>query len=520
VILSEPPEARVSPSGTAVISRNAAASFARVAAVAVAALALPSYLTHRLSVERYAAWVLILQLGTYVSYLDFGIQTGVSKFVAECDARGDRNGAGLKASSGLLLMLVAGCLGLVLTSILAWQVQRLFTGLPATLIREVRVSVILVGFSLSLSLVCSLYSAVFLGLQRYGFPMAISVVSRVLFSATVIAIVARGGDLIAMSIGIALVNVATGGTQILAWRHKASHIPISLAAIDGASIRAMASYCFYQSIWTAGMLCVSGLDIAIVGHYDYPQTAYYAIAALPTSFLSAVLASILSPIMPASSAMSTRRSSSEMGSFLIRITRYSTVALVLTGLSIIVFGFPLLRVWVGREYAVAVLPYLRVLMIGNIIRNLCAPYATMICATGRQKAAVIGVVAEAAVNVMCSITLARYYGAIGVAFGTLIGAVVSIALYFAITMRLARPGIEVSRSIFFRQGLLQPLVIAIPSLLLVSHWWRPNAMSYQAAILLGMSTAALAWSMAVNKTDRTYLRNLGRRFFHILPGGV
>ena len=50
-----------------VVLKNIGANFARVAAVSAVAIVLPSYLTHHLPVEIYAAWVLIIQLGAYVS---------------------------------------------------------------------------------------------------------------------------------------------------------------------------------------------------------------------------------------------------------------------------------------------------------------------------------------------------------------------------------------------------------------------------------------------------------------------
>ena len=120
----------------ATISRNIGASLARVAVVALVALValvLPAYLTHHLPVKTYAAWVLILQLAAYVSYLDLGIQTAVAKFVAEYDARGDHAGAGCHASAGFTLMVSAGILGLVLTSVLAWQVPRPFSTMGVAL---------------------------------------------------------------------------------------------------------------------------------------------------------------------------------------------------------------------------------------------------------------------------------------------------------------------------------------------------------------------------------------------------
>jgi O-antigen/teichoic acid export membrane protein len=130
------------------LSQNILASLARVIAVSLVALALPAFLTHHLPVTTYAAWVLIIQLGAYVSYLDLGIQTGVSKFVAEFEARGDIAGAGRHASAGLALMFFAGLLGVLLTCGLAWQVPRLFHDMPNKLYHDVRVSVLLVGWSL------------------------------------------------------------------------------------------------------------------------------------------------------------------------------------------------------------------------------------------------------------------------------------------------------------------------------------------------------------------------------------
>ena len=86
----------------ATVSKNIVASLARVIVVSLVALVLPAYLTQHLPVSTYAAWVLILQLGAYVSHLDLGIQTGISKFVAEYHARGDQAGLGATPAPDLL----------------------------------------------------------------------------------------------------------------------------------------------------------------------------------------------------------------------------------------------------------------------------------------------------------------------------------------------------------------------------------------------------------------------------------
>jgi len=496
----------------ATISRNIVASLVRVAAVALVALVLPAYLTHHLPVTTYAAWVLILQLGAYVSYLDLGIQTGVSKFVAEYDARGDNVGAGRYASAGLILMILAGILGLLLTFALAWQVPRLFSTMPANLYHDVRISVMLVGSSLSFGLFCGVYAAIFLGLQRYWIPMTISIVNRGCYAAIVLIVVALHGSLTDMGIAVALVNVVTGLLQVLAWRKRAFRIRLSVRSVNLGVLKTMGRYCSLQSIWIFGMLCVSGLDVTIVGHYDYVQTAYYSIATLPTNFVLLIMTSMLNPFMPASSAMSARSSALEMGDFLAKITRYTTMVLLLTGLPLIVCGFLLLRLWLGPFYAQHTLLYLRILVLANVIRNLCAPYATMVVATGRQGPATASAVSEAVVNLSSSIYLASRYGAIGVAVGTVLGSLVSVSLHFIISMRFTRSTLAIPRSTLFLKGLLQPALIGIPSLVLLPIWWTPYRTTFglRLVILWSFSTMVIAWFTGLSSKERNDLRHLFR----------
>jgi len=502
-------EPEKSASFAATISRNIVASLARVVAVSLVALVLPAYLTHHLPVTTYAAWVLILQLGAYVSYLDLGIQTAISKFVAEYDAKGDEGGAGRYASAGLALMLLAGALGIALTLVLAWQVPRLFSTMPANLYDDVRISVMLVGSSLSFGLVCAVYSAIFLGLQRYWIPMTISVVNRGSVAAVVLAVVALHGHLAAMGVAVAVVNVATGLLQVVAWRKKVSHIRISPRLVDYNVLKRMARYCSMQSILTAAMLCIAGLDVTIVGHFDYVQTAYYSIATLPTSFALSILGSLLGPFLPASSAISTQRSPAEMGDLLIRITRYTTVGLLLTGLPLVVCGFPILRIWVGPMYAFHTLKYLRVLVFANVIRNLCAPYATIITATGRQGAAAASAVSEGLANLGLSLYLASRYGAIGVALGTVLGSFVGVALHFAMSMHFTQRTLAVSRSRLFLNGMLKPAMVTLPSLALLPLWW-PTRMSLSVGwgTVWAISTLVFAWFGGLRRNEREQLLHL------------
>src|ERR1700761_5449709 len=65
------------------IIKNAVSNLVRGGATAAVAIVLPRFLTRSLDSERFAAWSLILQIAAYASYLDFGLQTTVARFIAQ-----------------------------------------------------------------------------------------------------------------------------------------------------------------------------------------------------------------------------------------------------------------------------------------------------------------------------------------------------------------------------------------------------------------------------------------------------
>jgi O-antigen/teichoic acid export membrane protein len=140
----------------------------------------------------------------------------------------------------------------------------------------------------------------------------------------------------------------------------------------------------------------------------------------------------------------------------------------------------------------------------NIVRNLCAPYVTMIIATDRQSAAITAAVSEAVVNLGSSIYLASRFGAIGVALGTVLGAFVSIALHFGITMRFTHRTLAISRVRLLGKGMLRPAIIAIPSLLMLPLCWCPDqAMGTPMILVWCISTVFFAWYGGLTISDRS-----------------
>jgi O-antigen/teichoic acid export membrane protein len=489
--------------------KNSAANAGGMLISALIAFLLPAYLVHRLSVVEYGAWVLILNLSAYVGYLDFGVQTAVSKYIAEYDAGGDHHGCGQCASAGLFIMSAASLLGVILSLGLAWFVPALFRNMPAALYRDVRISIAFVGISLSISLATSIFPAIFSGLQRYHVPSMVMIVSRSLYAVALCVAVLLHSSLAVMGATVAAVNLFAAALRIVTWKSMAGHIRVSWHLVDFGILKRMAEYCFILSVWSVAMLFITGLDLTIVGHYAFAQVAYYSIAASPTNFLLVVVGALLGPLLPAASALSVNRTPYEMGRILLRSTRYTTILLLLTALPMLVGGFPMLRLWVGANFAFNSVQLLRVLLLANVVRMACSPYSTMVVATAKQRVATMSAITEASVNLVASVLLAMRFGAMGVAAGTLIGAFAGVGMHFGVSMRYTR-NLAISRAELFAKGILRPSVMAVPSVLLLSRWWLSGAPSlgWQLWLVWFGSTLAIAWTLSLDAGDRTILKDL------------
>jgi O-antigen/teichoic acid export membrane protein len=249
---------------------------------------------------------------------------------------------------------------------------------------------------------------------------------------------------------------------------------------------------------------ISGLDTVIVGHYDYKDTGFYAIASSATNVMLVLMSSVFGPLLPALSSMQARSTPRQLGELCIRITRYCVLVVCLLGLPLFFGAYPLLSLWVGRSYAAHSALYVEVLVVGNVIRQLALPYVIAVVATGKQHLATISAVAEASVNIVLSIWLVQKFGAVGVAIGTVVGAIVSVAVHLLVSMQYTRSTILIERTRYIVAGLLRPLLTTVPSLCLLFFWRKYSLLPAAPPILAtwAVLTLALAWWVGASAEDR------------------
>ena len=492
------------------VLKNAVANVVRGGASAVVALVLPPFLTRSMSADAFGAWSLILQLSAYVGYLDFGIQTAIARFVAHATERNEAAHRDSIVSTALACLTVSGFaafLGLVL---LALFLPQLFHHLPGSLLFDVRLALLLVGGSLSVGLPASVFAGTFVGLQRNEIPAAIIGISRLLSAALLILIVRKGGGIASMAVAVAIVNVISYLIQFVAYRRivarLATTMSLSIGHVSKTAAMELLDYCFSLTVWSVGMVLVTGLDLTVVGIYRFNEVGYYAVAATAVTFLGGLFGAIFSAMGSPAAVLHAREDGAGLGRMVSTTTRLGMLLLLATGLPLVFGAHHILRLWVGPVYAQHATLLVQILVAANVVRLCVSPYIIAMIGTGEQRRIILVPLLEGAANLVGSLIAGYYLGAVGVALGTLIGSFVSLGGHMIYTMRRS-VAIQLNNGEYLRDSLLRPLLSSGPILVLGLLWtrlsiflplWSLSFLLTAAAIL----TLVLVWYIVLTPIER------------------
>lgn len=497
-------------SGKFALAKNAFANVARGSAVALTAVVLPPFLTRLMSPDAYGAWLLVLQLSAFVGYLDVGIQTAIGRFVAHAGEQEDTAHRDRVVSTSLAALTGACLLGVVGSVVLALFLPSVFHQVPPLLLKEVRVALVLVGTSLAVGLPCSVFNGIFIGLQRYDVPAAIIGGSRIISAVLLVLLVRQGSSLSQMAAAVAAVNLASYALQYLMYRAIAPRLQFSARLVSRTAGRELFDYCLSLSIWSFAMLLVSGLDVSLVGYFEFDKLAYYAVAATLITFLAGIQNALFHVMIPSAAVLQARGNSIHLGQRMITATRYGVFLLLLTGLPLIFAGRSILALWVGPRYAAEGARILQILTAANMIRLSAVPYVMTLIGTGQQRLVILTPLLEGVSNLTSSIIAGYLLGAVGVAIGTLVGGIVGIVGNLVHNMPRTSE-IDFRVVDYVRDGLCRPLACAAPLTWAVLSWrviHSPlSASSYPLIGAALVGTVALLWRWGLVGPEREMVRS-------------
>ncbi len=493
-----------------IVAKNSVANLAKMAALSITVFVLPPILVRVLDKSSYATWVLILQIGTYVTLFDGSMQSAISRFVARSRGLGDDNYMGRMLSSSGVIMLAAAVITAALAAIGSWQLDHIFPGIPSPIRPDAQHALLIFGLSLAASLPFSTLAGAFLGLQRNEVNALAGSVGRILGAIGAAWAAYHHRSLSVMALWMAFGYLLQAAMFLQAWLRLRLHGLVRWTLVTRNALREFASFCSASLATQLGGVLITGLDMPIVAAFDFHSAAYYAVAATVSTMLTVPQSAVVNTLIPVAAGISATSDPDRLGAFVLKTTRYSTAILCLIVFPLLLGMSAFLRVWVGPEYARHTLSLATLLVVAQMIRLTLLPYAAAGFAAGQQQRMLVSPLGEGVVNLICSLVGAAYLGAEGVALGTLIGACVGVLLHFINSMPRTDE-LLFSRGKLIAAGILKPVLCCSPAFFVVLSLEKhiPGQLTLAALICGGeLLTFLLLWKLNFDARERTEIAEL------------
>ncbi len=431
-------------------------------AVRVIALCINVFLTpfmlHTLGDTQYGLFVLISSFATQGAILDLGIAPAVMKYVAESHVTKDYNRGRSVIATALWLYSILALGVLLLAALIAALFPYIFN-VPPQFRAATTIAVFLMGVQVAISIPMAISEAILWGSHQYERMQALSLFAILLAAMSTIVVLLAGGGiawLFAANILAALVPQAIG---IWLVGRSAPELSLGWRGARRDQVKPLLSYSMMTFVIQVASNLQTQIDEIVIGIFLPVSSVggYYVarrISALPQMLSQPVLGAFI----PLASQLNAQNDTTGLRELYLFGSRAILAICIPLLVAVVGLAGPLLALWVGTKYStnaavVVVLATASVLEVGYW------PGRMILQGIGQHrglaKAATFGAIA----NLGLSILLIHYYGVIGVAFGTLIPAiVVNIGYIWPYTMRT----VGVSSLELLRRALVPALVPALP----------------------------------------------------------
>jgi O-antigen/teichoic acid export membrane protein len=488
---------------------------------AVVAVLVPPFLTRLLSPEAYGAWALALQIGTYVALFGFGIQIAVGRYVAYWEVRENyvqRDGI---VTTAFWFMVAASIIGWLAICGVGLSIERIVPGLSPALVEQTRIAIILVGLALAINLPSSVLAAVFTGRQRSDIPAKIQGVGRLVLAAGLV-VAGLSHNLGVLGIVYAVISIGIVIALWHAWRTRTHAPTLSPRLIAPGHGRELAGFCLSLTLWSLAMLMVSGLDLIIVGRYDYAATAFYAVSVTLMTLVSGTLSSLANALIPAAASLPEDPDGSALRGLLERSSRLIVGAALLASLPLAFEGHALLGLWLNQDYARNASVILSYLIWATLIRNAVLPYVTISIGIGYQRKMTLTPLAEGAISIILSLILVKTHGAQGVAVAKIISGACGVIMIVA-HHPLKAPLGGMSRRKLLIRSVLQPALSIVPVAIIWAVIRSVDLAPVLSLLVIAFSTLVSVWFLALSREDRVFgkalLSKIASRADPVATGG-
>ena len=439
----------------------------------VIGIVLSPIIIKKLGVEQYGIWVLLFSMIDYMRVLDFGFRSAVVQGCARCFAREDWEGVNRTVTTalGYFALIGAICLGAAIA----------FRGLlidgaevSAAYDADARTLIVLIALTVTCRLISSPFTATLEGFQRFDIANRAYIGALAFRSTISLALLLAGYGLIELAVVVLLAQIGESVYTYARVRRIVPSFRIAFDLVGRDTLSEMFHYGKYTAAIGAANLVAINAGPTVLGFArSATEVGYFALPFRLLMYAAEGLAKVADVTTSVTAEADERRNRDAIWTLAVQTNRFCFALFAPLAIFLLVYGTPLLRLWVSEAIAAASGPLIPIMLI-NFWFAVAGQYnaAGVLLGQGRHAAFAYGTVVEAVATIVLLLLVVPAFGVVGAAW-VIAGTVVSVrGLYLAIVLCRVN-GFSLRRYLaaIYMPGLLSALPIVLLAALLRRYVW-------------------------------------------------
>lgn len=405
--------------------RNAVANQGAFFVSVAVALVLSPLVVRSLGDESYGYWTLVMSLTSYYSFIDLGIRSAVTQYVARYLAAKDRENLTKTINTSLTVLSGIAVFICLLAAAMAILFPRFFDVDPAKW-SGLRAAVVVCGVSMAIRFPTGVFHAVITGNQRWDIFGFVQIGIRLLNAGLTVVALKMGYSLVGLAVVTLAAQLVETAVMFAFSKRMTPDVPYRVTAFDGETFRRIRSYGVYSFVIHICEQLIFYTDNFVVGGaMGAVAVTYFAIGSNLIPYMDNLVLAMSAQLQQVAVKYDTQGDGSGMRSLFVMGSRYLFALTCLIFANIAVVGVEFLRQWMGEKYvsgeglghAGAVLI---ILAVAHLFHNLPTVARQILFGMTKNNLLALTSAIDAALKIILSLILVRTHGLIGVAIGTLI----------------------------------------------------------------------------------------------------
>ena len=388
------------------------------------------FIVHKLGDSAYGIWALMLQLTGYMGVVDVGLRSALVRFVSRLRAQNDQEGLNLLLSSTLQLYSVFAVLCLSGGAILGFFALP-HLHVPPNLLLTARNTLLLASVILASDFVFASFQGTLAGLSRWDLRNLVSTGVLILRAMLIVVVLRRGYGLVALAL-VQLFASFTGHIMEVFLVHRLlPGLRISFVMLQKKFLQPIFSHSAYSMLIGLGVGINYEVDsIVIAAFLPVREITFYVIGFNLIKYLRDLINASSMIVAPLASHLDAQGHSQGVGELLTRGSKYTLLLSYLGCAALLCLGTDFIRLWMGDSYALRSGKVVIILTVGLFFSLTENIGGHLLFGLGKHRLNVWCTLGEAALNLVASLILVRYFGIYGVAAGTGLAALIVRGWFF------------------------------------------------------------------------------------------